>query len=98
MIGPVGWQKFVKLRFFFLLHEALGGLRVVGVAAGLAHTVACTDSGDVYSWGWNQDGQLGLGDDSSRGEPELLSDAQLEEQCIEQVRYYAACCILNTFL
>ena len=70
---------------------------MVGVAAGLAHTVTCTDSGDVYSWGWNQDGQLGLGDDSSRGEPELLSDAQLEEQCIEQVKMCAAYCILNMF-
>lgn len=65
----------------------LGGLKVVGVAAGLAHTVACTDSGDVYSWGWNADGQLGLGDDSGRGEPELVSDAKLEHEHIDQVTY-----------
>ena len=67
------------------LVKALGGLNVVGVAAGLAHTVACTDSGDVYSWGWNADGQLGLGDDSGRAEPELVSDASLEHEHIEQV-------------
>ena len=64
---------------------ALGGLKVRGVAAGLAHTVACTDSGDVYSWGWNADGQLGLGDDQSRGEPELVADPLLEDSHIEQV-------------
>ena len=58
---------------------------MVGVAAGLAHTVACTDGGDVYSWGWNADGQLGLGDDSGRAEPELVSDALLEDEHIEQV-------------
>ena len=58
---------------------------MVGVAAGLAHTVAHTDSGDVYSWGWNQDGQLGLGDDRSRGEPELVSHAQLEDAHVAQV-------------
>ncbi|KAL3157799.1 hypothetical protein ABBQ32_012223 [Trebouxia sp. C0010 RCD-2024] len=65
--------------------RGLGGLKVVGVAAGLAHTVACTDSGDVYSWGWNADGQLGLGDDSGRGEPELVSDAKLQHEHIDQV-------------
>jgi len=58
---------------------------VTRVAAGLGHTVACTDSGDVYSWGWNADGQLGLGDDQSRGEPELVSHAQLEDVHIDQV-------------
>lgn len=55
------------------------------MAAGLGHTVACSDSGDVYSWGWNADGQLGLGDDQSRGEPELVADAQLEDLHIDQV-------------
>ncbi len=68
----------------------MGGLKVTGVAAGLGHTVACTDSGDVYSWGWNADGQLGLGDDQSRGEPELVSHAQLEDVHIDQV-----CPLLN---
>ena len=58
---------------------------MTGVAAGLAHTVACTDSGDVYSWGWNSDGQLGLDDDQSRGEPELVSHPQLEDLHIDQV-------------
>ena len=63
---------------------------MTGVAAGLGHTVACTDSGDVYSWGWNADGQLGLGDDQSRGEPELVSHAQLQDVHIDQV-----CALLN---
>ena len=63
-----------------------------GVAAGLGHTVACSDSGDVYSWGWNADGQLGLGDDQSRGEPELVADAQLEDLHIDQVTCCAGSC------
>ena len=66
---------------------------MTGVAAGLGHTVACTDSGDVYSWGWNADGQLGLGNDQSRGEPELVSHAQLENVHIDQV-----CPLLNALL
>lgn len=90
----------------FCLAEALGGLKVVGVAAGLAHTVACMDSGDVYSWGWNADGQLGLGGDTGRGEPELVSDAKLEHEHVDQVKFMtsipavallltAACCKLT---
>lgn len=37
------------------------GLRVVGIAAGLWHTLCITDIGDVYAFGGNQFGQLGVG-------------------------------------
>lgn len=40
--------------------ESLGPLKVIGVAAGMEHSVCLTDSGDVYTWGSNSDGQLGL--------------------------------------
>ena len=40
---------------------AMGGLHVVGVAAGLWHTLCVTDVGDVYAFGGNQFGQLGIG-------------------------------------
>lgn len=40
---------------------AMGGLHVVGVAAGLWHTLCITDVGDVYAFGGNQFGQLGVG-------------------------------------
>ena len=70
--------------------SALGGLKVVGIAAGLAHTVVCTDSGDVYSWGWNSDGQLGLGNDQNRSLPELVAAAVLEDMHIDKV--ICLCC------
>ena len=38
--------------------KALGGIRIVCIAAGLAHTAACCDAGGAYAWGWNADGQL----------------------------------------
>ena len=41
--------------------RALGGIRIVCIAAGLAHTAACCDAGGAYAWGWNADGQLVCG-------------------------------------
>ncbi|KAI6234495.1 hypothetical protein M3Y99_00801500 [Aphelenchoides fujianensis] len=35
-------------------------IRVVDVACGGWHSLALTDEEDVYSWGWNDDGQCGL--------------------------------------
>lgn len=37
------------------------GARFVGIASGYAHALAVTSSGQLYSWGWNNYGQLGLG-------------------------------------
>lgn len=33
---------------------------MLGVAAGGWHSLALADTGDIYSWGWNESGQLGL--------------------------------------
>lgn len=66
------------------LVRALEGLNVKGIAAGLGHTVGWTESGDVYSWGWNSDGQLGLGDDQGRSEPQLVEADLLENVHIDK--------------
>uniref|UniRef100_UPI00358DE383 RCC1 domain-containing protein 1 isoform X4 n=1 Tax=Myxine glutinosa TaxID=7769 RepID=UPI00358DE383 len=42
------------------LVEALHGLPILEVAAGGWHSLALSCAGDVYSWGWNEAGQLGL--------------------------------------
>ncbi|CAJ0919726.1 unnamed protein product, partial [Ranitomeya imitator] len=42
------------------LVEALHGVTMSEVAAGGWHTVAVSESGDLYCWGWNESGQLGL--------------------------------------
>uniref|UniRef100_A0A0R3RI71 RCC1 domain-containing protein 1 n=1 Tax=Elaeophora elaphi TaxID=1147741 RepID=A0A0R3RI71_9BILA len=41
------------------LVESLTSLTVVQIACGGWHSVALTDDGDVYLWGWNKYGQLG---------------------------------------
>lgn len=40
--------------------ENLAGLKMVSVAAGGWHSVSISECGDIYCWGWNESGQLGL--------------------------------------
>ncbi|KAK9811274.1 hypothetical protein WJX72_001024 [[Myrmecia] bisecta] len=64
---------------------ALGAVRCIGVSAGLGHTVVVSDSGAVYAWGWNQDGQLGLGHDYSEEQPQLVESPLLDEAHVVKV-------------
>lgn len=45
-------------------------------AAGYGHSVALTDRGDLYSWGFNTYGQVGLGDKTTHWTPELVQFAK----------------------
>ncbi|KAM9352571.1 RCC1 domain-containing protein 1 [Symphorus nematophorus] len=54
--------------------EALGGMPMSCVATGGWHSVCISDGGDLYVWGWNESGQLGL---PSRG----LRKATQEQRC-----------------
>ncbi|KAM8974841.1 RCC1 domain-containing protein 1 isoform 2-T2 [Pelodytes ibericus] len=40
--------------------DALHGLKMNEVAAGGWHSACISDGGDIYCWGWNESGQLGL--------------------------------------
>ena len=41
------------------LIEALAGLNITHISSGYWHSLALSQFGDIYSWGWNKDGQLG---------------------------------------
>ncbi|KAJ1405033.1 Regulator of chromosome condensation, RCC1 [Sesbania bispinosa] len=43
------------------------------VAAGAEHSVAVTEDGDLYGWGWGRYGNLGLGDRNDRLIPEKVT-------------------------
>lgn len=46
---------------------------MVSVAAGKEHTLALTNTGNIYSWGGGRDGQLGTGEeDTCQPVPRLL--------------------------
>lgn len=43
--------------------EALEGVPFKAISAGGWHSLALSEAGDVYTWGWNSEGQLGLSKD-----------------------------------
>lgn len=36
------------------------------ISSGAWHTAAVTSSGDLYTWGWGSDGQLGIEDEEDK--------------------------------
>ena len=55
------------------VHVAVGGKKIVVVAAKFCHIAAITDSGELWTWGWNVAGQLGIGDTENRHAPVKVS-------------------------
>lgn len=65
--------------FFRRLHPAhFGGLEIVWVAAGEAHSAAVSADGVVWTWGHNWCGQVGTGDRNDRRTPKRLDAAHFE--------------------
>jgi alpha-tubulin suppressor-like RCC1 family protein/tRNA A-37 threonylcarbamoyl transferase component Bud32 len=47
--------------------------RVVMISCGWCHSMALTECGHVYSWGYNEFGQLGIGNNVNSNEPKFVS-------------------------
>lgn len=77
------------------LIEALAGVKIIDIAAGGWHSAAVSSFGDLYCWGWNSKGQIGLVDEKQvRGSvfalPQLIefdggSGEAQEEVSLERV-------------
>ncbi|XP_021731124.1 ultraviolet-B receptor UVR8 isoform X1 [Chenopodium quinoa] len=50
----------------------LDGKKVAQIAAGAEHSAILTDDGQLYTWGWGEHGQLGLGSTSDHTVPQLV--------------------------
>lgn len=56
---------------------ALQGKRIISIATGSLHCVACSDDGDVFTWGDNDEGQLGDGTTAAIQRPRLVQSLQV---------------------
>ena len=66
--GDKAETDWVKPRSIKMLHEAL----VTQVVCGRHHTLCVTATSQVYAWGRNSSGQLGVGDTADRRSPTLV--------------------------
>ncbi|XP_055600343.1 probable E3 ubiquitin-protein ligase HERC2 isoform X2 [Uranotaenia lowii] len=55
---------------------ALQGKKIISIATGSLHCVACSDTGEVFTWGDNDEGQLGDGTVSAIQRPRLVQSLQ----------------------
>lgn len=55
------------------LVPSLSNQTITAVLAGIDHSLALTNSGAVYAWGWNGYGQLGDGTTTKRNTPTLVT-------------------------
>ena len=59
-----------------LVTGQLQGKTAVYVAAGDDHTLCITADGSLFSWGYNVNGQLGVGDADDKQKPTLVTELQ----------------------
>jgi len=78
------------------LVEGLLGHRVVGASCGDHHTVALTDQGEVYVFGWGAHGRLGCGGGVTWKDVPFKLGAQLEGKKVVQVEAGQCHTILRT--
>ncbi|KAM4602289.1 RCC1 and BTB domain-containing protein 1 isoform 3-T4 [Polymixia lowei] len=74
--------------------SCLQGKTVVGITCGQTSSMAVVDNGEVYGWGYNGNGQLGVGNNGNQLIPCRL--AALQGLCIQQiVSGYSHCLALT---
>ncbi|XP_028301238.1 E3 ubiquitin-protein ligase HERC2 isoform X2 [Gouania willdenowi] len=56
--------------------QGLQGKKVIVIATGSLHCVCCTEDGEVYTWGDNDEGQLGDGTTNAIQRPRLVAALQ----------------------
>lgn len=61
------------------LRGALESVQIVQVACGDAHSLALSDKGQVFGWGYTNSGQLGLGVTGDNFDPSAHSTLQVKE-------------------
>ncbi len=65
--------------------EALSENKMVKVACGGFHSGAITESGDVYTWGGGEHGQLGHGEKVNKTVPTLITSRELKSKVVVSI-------------
>ncbi|KAK1345740.1 hypothetical protein QTO34_008204 [Cnephaeus nilssonii] len=61
--GQLGIEEFKEIIFTPKKIKTLNGIKIIQVSCGDYHSLALSKDGQVFSWGKNSQGQLGLGKD-----------------------------------
>lgn len=74
------------------LIEEFKGIRVKHVAAGYSYTAVTTEDGRLFTWGFNEKGQLGHGSRYNQEFPKqvmiLASERVVKVACGQQVQFF----------
>lgn len=87
--GQLGNGEIVAVNDRPCVVNGLAGVKVIDIAADGWHSAAVSAFGDLYTWGWNNQGQLGLQDPQHRERvvslPQLVSFSGEEDLMVEKV-------------
>ncbi|XP_051548669.1 RCC1 domain-containing protein 1-like [Myxocyprinus asiaticus] len=87
-------EVFISIQAFPALVDIPQVSEISRVGCGSRHTAAITNTGDLYTWGWGQYGQLGHGFENSTDEPTLVEYFPCHGLCVKDV----VCGLWNTFV
>ncbi|KAF6371812.1 HECT and RLD domain containing E3 ubiquitin protein ligase family member 6 [Rhinolophus ferrumequinum] len=75
--GQLGIEEFKEIVFTPKKIKTLAGIKIIQVSCGSYHSLALSEDAQVFSWGKNSHGQLGLGKDSpSQASPQRVMSLQ----------------------
>lgn len=56
--------------------SGIGTRKIVSIACGQISSMAVTDNGEIYGWGYNGNGQLGIGTNANQPNPCRVTNLQ----------------------
>lgn len=64
-------------------------MNIIEISAGNSHTLALTSDGKLFSWGYGNDGQLGLGNLNNHAIPMMINDISVKFSGVYVCSWYS---------